>query len=119
MEHQLPNEVVEWELEMQEAVEIEERRQEELRVAQVLVDKSLSIEESVVEYQRELWRNHHYEYYNLEGGAEDEDKDIVDFSRGRGVHQRRYVPRISHRRLISHRRYIGRCGDGFVKIMHT
>jgi hypothetical protein len=33
-----------------------------------------------VEYQRELWRRHYYEYYNLEGGAEDEDDDTVDFS---------------------------------------
>ena len=46
------------------------------------VEKSLSVEESAVEYQRELWRNHYYEYYNLEGGAEDEDEDVVDFSRG-------------------------------------
>ena len=30
--------------------------------------------------QSELWRSHYYEYYNLEGGAEDED--AVDFSRG-------------------------------------
>ena len=51
-----------------------------MRVVQVEVEKSLSIEESAVEYQRELWRSHYYEYYNLEGGAEDED--AVDFSRG-------------------------------------
>ena len=36
----------------------------------------------MVEYQRELWRSHYYEYYNLEGGAKDEDEDVVDFSRG-------------------------------------
>ena len=53
-----------------------------MRVAEVEVEKSLFIEESVVEYQRELWRNHYYEYYNLEGGAEDEDEDAVAFSRG-------------------------------------
>ena len=67
---------------MQEAAEIEERREEELRVAEVELEKSLSVEESAVEYQRELWRSHYYEYYNLEGGAEDEDEDAVDFSRG-------------------------------------
>ena len=69
---------------MQEAVEIEERREEELRVAEVEVEKSLSIEESAVEYQRELWRSHYYEDYNLEGGAEDEDEDedVVNFRKG-------------------------------------
>ena len=71
---------------MQEAAGIEERREEELRVAEEEVEKSMSIEESVMEYQRELWRSHYYEYYNLEGGAEDEDEDddedAVDFSRG-------------------------------------
>ena len=84
MERLLPHEIAERELEMQEAVEIEERREEELRVAEVEVEKSLSVEESAVEYQRELWPSHYYEYYNLEGGAEDEDedKDTVDFSRG-------------------------------------
>ena len=51
-------------------------------MAEVEVEKSLSVEESAVEYQRELWRSHYYEYYNLEGGAEDEDEDMVDFSRG-------------------------------------
>ena len=51
-------------------------------MVEVGVDKSLSVEESAVEYQRELWRNHYYEYYNLEGGAENEDEDAVDFSRG-------------------------------------
>ena len=35
-----------------------------------------------MEYQRELWRSHYYEYYNLEGGTEDEDEDAADFSRG-------------------------------------
>ena len=53
MEHLLRHEVTEWELEMQEAAEIEEHR-EELCVAEVEVEKSLSIEESAVEYQREL-----------------------------------------------------------------
>ena len=51
-------------------------------MAEVEVEKSLFVEESVVEYQRELWRSHYYEYYNLEGSAEDEDEDAVDFSRG-------------------------------------
>ena len=51
-------------------------------VAEVEAEKSLSVEESAVEYQREFWRSHYYEYYNLEGGAEDEDVDAVDFSRG-------------------------------------
>ena len=53
-------------------------------MAEVEVEKSLSVEESAVEYQRELWCSHYYEYYNLEGGAEDEDEDedTVDFSRG-------------------------------------
>ena len=69
MEHMLPHEVVERELEMQEAAEIEERREEELRVAKVEVEKSLSIEEHAVEYQRERWRSHYYEYYNLEGAS--------------------------------------------------
>ena len=82
MEHLLPHEVAERELEMQEAAEIEERWLEELCVAEVEVEKSLSIEESAVEYQRELWRSHYYEYYNLEGSAEDVDEDAVDFSRG-------------------------------------
>ena len=39
-----------------------------------------------MEYQREFWRSHYYEYSNLEGGAEEEDEDkdedAVDFSRG-------------------------------------
>ena len=51
-----------------------------MRVVEVEVEKSLSVKESVVEYQRELWRSHYYEYYNLEGSVEDED--AVDFSRG-------------------------------------
>ena len=86
MEQLLPHEIAERELEMQEAVEIEESREEELRVAEVEVEKSLSVEESAMEYQCELWCSHYYEYYNLEGGAEeedeDEDEDAVDFSRG-------------------------------------
>ena len=117
MEHLLPHDVAERELEMQEAAEIEERREEELRVAEVEVEKSLSIEESAVEYQRELWRSHYYEYYNLEGGAEDEDEDVVDFSRGDA--ESTNGGRTSDRRLISHRRCIGRRGGGFVKIMRT
>ena len=60
MEHLLPHEVAERELEMQDAAEIEER-QEELRVAAVKVEKSLSVEESAVEYQHELCRNDYYE----------------------------------------------------------
>ena len=53
-------------------------------MAEVEVEKSLSIEESAMEYQRKLWRSHYYEYYNLEGGTEDEDEDddAVDFSLG-------------------------------------
>ena len=82
MEHLLPHEIAERELEMHEAAGIEELREEELRVAEVEVEKSVSIEESAVVYQRELWRSHYYEHYNLEGGAEDEDEDAVDFSRG-------------------------------------
>ena len=82
MEHLLPHEVAKRELEMQEAEEIEERWEEELRVDEVEVEKSLSVEESAVEYQCELWRSHYYEYYNLKGSAKDEDKDAVDFSRG-------------------------------------
>ena len=81
MEHLLPHEVAEQELEMQEAAEIEEC-QEELHMAEVEVEKSLSVKESAMEYQCELWRSHYYEYYNLEGGTKDEDEDAVDFSRG-------------------------------------
>ena len=62
MEHLLPHEIS------------EQRREEELRVAKVEVKKSLPVEESAMEYQRELWRSHYYEYYNLEGGAEDKDE---------------------------------------------
>ena len=51
-------------------------------MAEVEVEKSLSVEEPTMEYQRELWRSHYYEFYNLEGGVEDEDEDAVDFSRG-------------------------------------
>ena len=50
MEHLLPHEVAKREPEMQEATEIEERREEELRIAEVEVEKSLSIKESAVEY---------------------------------------------------------------------
>ena len=62
MEHLLPHEVAEWELEMQEPAEIEEHREEELHIAQVEVEKRLSVEESAVEYQCKLWRSHYYEY---------------------------------------------------------
>ena len=117
MKHLLPHEVVDRELEMQEVAEIEERREEELRVAEVEVEKSLSVEESAMEYQCELWCSHYYEYYNLEDNAEEED--AADFGKGRGVHQQRHFARTSHRRLISHRRCIGRCGGGFVEIMRT
>ena len=54
MEHLLPHDVAERDLEMQEAAGIEERQEEELRVAEVEVEKSLSVEVSAVEYQREL-----------------------------------------------------------------
>ena len=67
MEHLLPHEVLEQELEMREVAETEERWGEELHVAQVEVEKSLSVKESVVEYQCQLWRSHYYKYYNLEG----------------------------------------------------
>ncbi|KAI4966536.1 hypothetical protein ZWY2020_040564 [Hordeum vulgare] len=87
MEHLLPHEIVERELEMQEAAEIEECQEEELRMAEDEVEKSISIEESAVEYQRKLSCSHYYEYYNLEGGVEDEDDDdgVVDFSRGEAL----------------------------------
>ena len=51
-------------------------------MAQVKVEKSLPVEASVVEYQCKLRRSHYYEYYNLEGGAEDKDEDAADFGRG-------------------------------------
>ena len=101
MEHLLPHEIAERELEMEEAAEIEERREEELRVAKVEVEKSLSVKESAVEYQHELWRSHYYEYYNLEGGTEDEDEEAVDFSRGDVETTNGF--RTSQQRLISHR----------------
>ncbi|KAE8786248.1 DNA-directed RNA polymerase II subunit RPB1 [Hordeum vulgare] len=75
MEHLLPHEIAERELEIQEGTKIKERREEELRVVEDEVENTLSVEESVVEYQRKLWCSHYYEYYNLEGGANDEDKD--------------------------------------------
>jgi hypothetical protein len=46
---------------MQEAAESDEVREEELLLAQEEVDNHLSVEESAVEYQRELWRRHYYE----------------------------------------------------------
>ena len=53
-------------------------------MAEVEVEKNLSVEESAVEYQHELWHNHYYEYYSLAGGVDDEDEDgdMVDFSKG-------------------------------------
>jgi hypothetical protein len=60
MEQLHPHEIAKRELEMQEAAEIEEHREEELRVAQDEVEKIMSIEESVVEFQRKLWRSHYY-----------------------------------------------------------
>ncbi|KAE8779076.1 DNA-directed RNA polymerase II subunit RPB1 [Hordeum vulgare] len=67
MEYLLPHEIAERELEMQEAADIEERQEEELCVAEDEVEKSLSVDELVVEYQHEIWFSHYYEYYNLEG----------------------------------------------------
>nr|XP_020160238.1 uncharacterized protein LOC109745518 [Aegilops tauschii subsp. strangulata] len=49
MGHLLPHEIAERELEMHEAADIEERREKELRVAEVEVEKSLSVEESALE----------------------------------------------------------------------
>ncbi|KAE8781513.1 DNA-directed RNA polymerase II subunit RPB1 [Hordeum vulgare] len=82
MEHLLPHEIVERELEMQEAAKIEERQEEELRVPEGEVEKSWFVKESTMKYQRELSCSHYYKYYNLEGGAEDEDEDdyAVDLS---------------------------------------
>ncbi|KAI4997052.1 hypothetical protein ZWY2020_052394 [Hordeum vulgare] len=54
MEHVLPYEIAEDELEMQEAVDIEESVEEELHVAEDEVEKSPPIKESAVEYQHEL-----------------------------------------------------------------
>ncbi|EMS58538.1 hypothetical protein TRIUR3_29145 [Triticum urartu] len=45
MEHLLPHEIAKRELEMQEAAEIKERREEELRVVEVKVEKCMSIKE--------------------------------------------------------------------------
>ncbi|KAE8802883.1 DNA-directed RNA polymerase II subunit RPB1 [Hordeum vulgare] len=66
---------------MQEVEEIKENWEEELHVDEDEVEKSMSIEESVVEYQSELWRSHYYEYYKPERSNEDEDKDndVVGF----------------------------------------
>ena len=50
---------------MQDATKIEERREEEFHVAKVEVGKSLSVEESAMEYQCELWHSHYYDYNNL------------------------------------------------------
>ncbi|KAE8801722.1 DNA-directed RNA polymerase II subunit RPB1 [Hordeum vulgare] len=54
MEHLLPHEVAEREMEMREVEEIEERQEEEFCVAEEEVEKSLSVKESAVEYQCEL-----------------------------------------------------------------
>lgn len=78
----------EHQLEMREAAESEERREEELHVAKEEVEKCLSVEQSAVEYQPELWRRPYYKYYNDEGDAddegdaEDEDHAVVEFSLG-------------------------------------
>ncbi|KAI4987826.1 hypothetical protein ZWY2020_028584 [Hordeum vulgare] len=90
---------------MHEAAEIQERREEELRVAEDELKKSVSIEESVMEEQCNLWCSHYYEYYNLEGSAEeeDEDDDAVDFSRGDVQSTSGGMsPKTSHRRPILH-----------------
>ena len=120
MEHLLPHEVAERELEMQEAAEIEERREEELRVAEVEVEKNLSVEDSVVEYQCKLSRSHYYGYYNLEGGTRmrmrTRTRTLSTSAGGRGVHQRQHVTRSSHRCLISHRRCIGGASADLLKL---
>ncbi|KAE8811857.1 DNA-directed RNA polymerase II subunit RPB1 [Hordeum vulgare] len=69
---------------MQEAMDIEQCREDELRMAEDEVEQSISIKESAMEYQCEIWRSHYYEYSNLDGGAKDEeeDDDAVDFCRG-------------------------------------
>ena len=67
--------------------------------------EGLFIKESAVEYQCELWRSHYYEYYNLEGGAEneDEDEDVVDFSRVTRRPPTAACRQEKSSRLISHR----------------
>ncbi|KAI5013740.1 hypothetical protein ZWY2020_040626 [Hordeum vulgare] len=76
MEHLLPHEIAERELEMHEASGIDEHLEEELRMAEDELEKIFSVKELAVEYQRKLWHIHYYEYHNLEG----EDDDVVDFS---------------------------------------
>lgn len=61
MEHLLPHEIIERELEMHEVEEIEDNQEEELRVAEEEVEKSLSVKELLVEYQCEVWYSHYYE----------------------------------------------------------
>ncbi|KAI4991887.1 hypothetical protein ZWY2020_040273 [Hordeum vulgare] len=83
----LPHEISERELEMREPSE-SIVCWEELRVAREEVEKRLSIEESGVEYQHELWSRHYYEYYNDEGNTfdegntEDEDVTVLEFNLG-------------------------------------
>ncbi|KAE8785910.1 DNA-directed RNA polymerase II subunit RPB1 [Hordeum vulgare] len=77
----LPHEISERDLEMRELYESNECL-EELRLAQVEVEKFLSDKESVMEYQRELSQRHYYEYHNDEGDADSEDAAIVKFSLG-------------------------------------
>ncbi|KAE8807841.1 DNA-directed RNA polymerase II subunit RPB1 [Hordeum vulgare] len=122
MEHLLPHEIIKQELEMQEAAEIAEQRDEKLCVAEDEVEKILSIEESAVEYQCELWHSHHYEYYNLEGASTRTTRTTRTTTRltsagGRAVQQKRHVDKTSHRCVILHRRGIGRCGSGFVQLL--
>ncbi|KAE8799774.1 DNA-directed RNA polymerase II subunit RPB1 [Hordeum vulgare] len=58
MEHLLPHEIAEWELEMHKAVEIEERQEEELRMDEDELEKILSNDKSALEYPRKLYHNH-------------------------------------------------------------
>ncbi|KAI4972297.1 hypothetical protein ZWY2020_003222 [Hordeum vulgare] len=77
----LPHEISEQNLEMQEPSE-SDGHLEELRMAREEVEKRLSVEESTVEYQHELWRCHYYEYYNDEDNVDGEDVAMVEFSLG-------------------------------------
>ncbi|KAI4987719.1 hypothetical protein ZWY2020_028477 [Hordeum vulgare] len=77
----LPHEIFERELEMQEPSE-SDKLLEELRGAREEAVKCLSVEESAMRYQRELWRCHYYEYYNYEGNTNGEDVGVVEFILG-------------------------------------
>ncbi|KAI5015352.1 hypothetical protein ZWY2020_056742 [Hordeum vulgare] len=77
----LLHEISKRELEMSEPSD-SNKRLEELRVAQEDVEKCMSVEELTVEYQRELWWCHYYEYDNDEGDADEEDVVVVKFSLG-------------------------------------